>query len=119
MVRVLLCCHSTSSFLLTLLGQTIAVAHNPPGLTLHSMQDGHEERVLLLDQIHSSTLHAPRITGLWWTQDSRKQTGAPVADIFRRNNVIVVPCPSVIPISMPTGRLDRFSALHPKDSATT
>ncbi|KAF4572895.1 hypothetical protein EYR36_007405 [Pleurotus pulmonarius] len=79
-------------------GQTIAVAHNPPGLTLHSMQDGHEERVLLLDQIHSSTLHAPRITGLWWTQDSRKQTGVPVADIFRRNNVITGSAHSILKI---------------------
>ncbi|KAF7436837.1 hypothetical protein PC9H_003670 [Pleurotus ostreatus] len=79
-------------------GQTIAVAHSPPGLTLHSMQDGHEERVLLLDQIHSSTLHAPRITGLWWTQDSRKQTGVPVADIFRRNNVITGSAHSILKI---------------------
>ncbi|KAG5221887.1 nucleolar DEAD-box protein required for synthesis of 60S ribosomal [Salix suchowensis] len=78
--------------------------------------DGHEERVLLLDKVHSPISHAPRITGLWWTRDSRKQTGVPVADIFRRNNVIVVPYPSVIPMPMPTGRLDRFSALHPKDS---
>ncbi|KAL0571815.1 hypothetical protein V5O48_010145 [Marasmius crinis-equi] len=65
-------------------GQSIAVAHDPPALTVHSIQDGHEERVLRITQNPGEN---SKLTGVWW-RSQEKPVQTPTPDIFRRNNII-------------------------------
>lgn len=71
-------------------GQTIAIAHNPPRITIHSIHDGHMQRSF---PVHVSGLLAPysfQLTGMWW---SRKEPVAEkkgsIPDIFKRDGIIV------------------------------
>ncbi|TFK57285.1 hypothetical protein OE88DRAFT_1744863 [Heliocybe sulcata] len=68
-------------------GQTIAVAHNPPRITLHSMQDGRIERSYVVES------HAARrpflLTSVWWIRNQTEtQANNLIPDIFKRDNVI-------------------------------
>lgn len=75
----------------TCTGQTIAVAHDPPRVTLHSIQDGHQERSLAI----SPPLPAigprrrARLTGIWWLTQEKKESNGSIPDIFKRDNIIV------------------------------
>jgi len=70
-------------------GQSIAVAHDPPRITLHSIQDGQEERVLLVGT-PSNILRRPfRIRGVLWFQEEQNVTSSSIPDMFKRNNIIV------------------------------
>ncbi|KAL1737184.1 anaphase-promoting complex, cyclosome, subunit 4-domain-containing protein [Schizophyllum commune] len=62
-------------------GQSIAVAHDPPRITLHSIQDGREQSSF---PVECDT----RLTSLWWFKDERPQKKAIIPDIFKRNGVI-------------------------------
>ncbi|KAF5370216.1 hypothetical protein D9615_010061 [Tricholomella constricta] len=66
-------------------GQTIAVVHNPPQVTLHSLQDGAKRLTL---HISSSNAHVHRIVGVWWFQDERSVGASSIPDIFKRNDVV-------------------------------
>ncbi|KAL0071986.1 hypothetical protein AAF712_000909 [Marasmius tenuissimus] len=66
-------------------GQSIAVAHDPPAITIHSVQDGHEERALSVNQ---PVGEPSKFTGVWW-RSQEKPVQTPTPDIFRRNNIIV------------------------------
>ncbi|KAJ7181678.1 anaphase-promoting complex, cyclosome, subunit 4-domain-containing protein [Mycena crocata] len=66
-------------------GQSIAVAHDPPRVTLHSVQDGHEERSLVV----SIPSDAPRhITNVWWFRTEKTVSVKSIPDIFKRNGLI-------------------------------
>ncbi|KAJ6575135.1 anaphase-promoting complex, cyclosome, subunit 4-domain-containing protein [Mycena capillaripes] len=66
-------------------GQSIAVAHDPPRVTLHSVQDGHEERFLPLS---SSPTGSGRITDVWWFRTEKTVSVKAIPDIFKRNGLI-------------------------------
>ncbi|KAJ7092748.1 anaphase-promoting complex, cyclosome, subunit 4-domain-containing protein [Mycena epipterygia] len=66
-------------------GQSIAVAHDPPRVTLHSVQDGHEERSLYV----STPSDAPRhLTHIWWFRADKTVSVKAIPDIFKRNGLI-------------------------------
>lgn len=70
------------------LGQSIAVAHDPPRITLHSVQDGREERSLTVTPLGNDGTSG-HIAAIWWFQQEKKQTTSSIPDIFKRNNIIV------------------------------
>ena len=67
-------------------GQSIAVAHSPPRITLHSLQNGNEEHCL---PIQSSSRAHSCITGLWWFKKDYKSHKHAQPDMFRRGNTVV------------------------------
>lgn len=69
-------------------GQNIALAHDPPRITIHSVQDGHEERVLTIRQ----NLRRPSLrmtTMSWFQQEKPPPSLNTIPDILKRNNDIV------------------------------
>lgn len=80
-------CSEISFFAIT--GQSIAVAHDPPRITLHSIQDGHEERVLPVAISSNISRRSFRITGIWWFQDEPDVNTGSIPDMFKRNGTIV------------------------------
>ncbi|KAJ7706158.1 anaphase-promoting complex, cyclosome, subunit 4-domain-containing protein [Mycena rosella] len=66
-------------------GQSIAVVHEPPRVTLHSVQDGHEERSLLVSTPSEVTRH---ITNVWWFRTEKTVSVKAIPDIFKRNGLI-------------------------------
>lgn len=72
------------------LAQTIAIAHNPPRVTLHSVQDGHEERVLPVSlPLHLKPMRPVRLSNIWWLAREKQETYSSIPDIFQRGNDIV------------------------------
>lgn len=57
------------------------LVHHPPRITIHSIQDGHEERSLPL--AHEPT-DPVRLTGVWWFKDEKEAERDSIPDIFRR-----------------------------------
>jgi anaphase-promoting complex subunit 4 len=70
-------------------GQSIAVAHDPPRITLHSIQDGQEERALPVVTPSNTLRRSFCITGLWWFREEQMVTISSIPDMFKRNNTIV------------------------------
>lgn len=70
-------------------GQSLAVVHDPPQITLHSVQDG--KRLLLIPTPKQSPplRPTPRLMGIWWFLDDKTQKSSSIPDIFQRNDVIV------------------------------
>ncbi|KAI0094909.1 anaphase-promoting complex, cyclosome, subunit 4-domain-containing protein [Irpex rosettiformis] len=66
-------------------GQYIAVASNPPLVTLHSLQDGQQERALHIP-FHSPETN--RLTSIWWLNEYRTGKKAGIPDIFKRGGNI-------------------------------
>ncbi|KAJ7293596.1 anaphase-promoting complex, cyclosome, subunit 4-domain-containing protein [Mycena rebaudengoi] len=66
-------------------GQSIAVAHDPPRVTLHSVQDGNEERAL---PIASHFESSRRLTDVWWFRTEKTVSVKAIPDIFKRNDMI-------------------------------
>lgn len=87
-------------------GQSIAVVHDPPLITIHSMQDGSEERILALET-RSREVRASRV---WWFPSKRSDKINPSApDIFKRNGLIVcyfsLSTPTILTMALrPVGR---------------
>jgi len=77
------------------IGQSVAVIHNPPRITLHSVQDGSEERVLQITVPKNPSLQSNPVptslhaTGARWFQQEKKAVTTAIPDIFKRNDVIV------------------------------
>ena len=69
--------------------QTIVVAHDPPCITLHSVQDGRQEGVLQIQIPANVYRRTSRITGVSWFKDERVVARSSIPDIFRRNGLIV------------------------------
>jgi anaphase-promoting complex subunit 4 len=78
-------------------GQSIAIAHRPPRITLHSVQDGHEERVLHIQSSAATPTREHHITKIWWFQQEKVKVVNSIPDIFGRNNIIV--CVFSVPYS--------------------
>ena len=77
--------HSASHTKHITAGQAIALIHNPPRITIHSIQDGHEEHSpSFIDQLSESS----RLTGVWWFKDERQDVDS-IPDIFKRGLDIV------------------------------
>jgi anaphase-promoting complex subunit 4 len=77
------------------LGQSIAVAHDPPRITLHSIQDGREERRLSVGIQLNAQRRSCHVTGMWWFREEKLSANGSIPDIFRRGAVIVrAPCPN-------------------------
>lgn len=66
-------------------GQSIAVVHDPPRVTLHSIQDGHEERSLLISTSSEPVRH---VTNIWWFKTEKTVSLKSIPDIFKRNGLI-------------------------------
>nr|GAT44205.1 DEAD-domain-containing protein [Mycena chlorophos] len=62
-------------------GQSIAVVHDPPRVTLHSLQDGHQERAL-------SVSTSDHIKHVWWFRAEKPVDAKAVPDILKRNGLI-------------------------------
>ncbi|KAF7306941.1 DEAD-domain-containing protein [Mycena indigotica] len=62
-------------------GQSIAVVHDPPRVTLHSLQDGHEERTLSIPT-------SDRVKNVWWFRAEKTVEVKAVPDILKRNGLI-------------------------------
>lgn len=73
------------------IGQTIAVAHDPPRITLHSIQDGHQERLLPISTISPpvGVMCTTRLTGVWWSMQKKQDGTNRIPDIFKRGNDVV------------------------------
>lgn len=77
--------------------QSIAVIHDPPSVSLHSLQDGHNQLSLRLDVPSNSQKHACRLTGICWFRKENINNDAPVIpDIFKRNDVITGTAHSIL-----------------------
>jgi len=72
------------------LGQSIAVAHDPPRITIHSVQDGHEERFLPVTVPFDSRKRSFHIIGVWWFREEKTASPSSIPDIFKRNDIIVI-----------------------------
>jgi len=72
-------------------GQTVAVAHKPPRVTLHSIQDGHQERSIPISLELSAigTTRASNLSGIWWFMQEKKESQSDIPDIFKRGFDIV------------------------------
>ncbi|KAI0348023.1 hypothetical protein BDW22DRAFT_1319603 [Trametopsis cervina] len=67
-------------------GQYIAVANNPPLITLHSLQNGQQERTLSIPPLPSGGTH--NLASIWWFQEHREEKKANIPDIFKRGGDI-------------------------------
>ncbi|PFH54494.1 hypothetical protein AMATHDRAFT_134140 [Amanita thiersii Skay4041] len=80
-------------------GQSVVVLHDPPQITLHSVQDG--RRLMQLPILSGTTpqIHRqPHFTGIWWFRDDKAQKTSAIPDIFKRNDVITGSTLSVLRI---------------------
>lgn len=69
-------------------GQSVAVVHDPPQITLHSVQDGKRTLTIPTPEQPASIRPPPRLVGIWWFRDDRVQKSGSIPDIFKRNDVI-------------------------------
>ncbi|EJD03914.1 uncharacterized protein FOMMEDRAFT_167218 [Fomitiporia mediterranea MF3/22] len=69
-------------------GQTIVVAHYPPRISLHSLQNGREEHSLLVGSLPCGSPSSPRITGVWWFKRETKTDSKAMPDMLKRGNVV-------------------------------
>ncbi|KAF5390354.1 hypothetical protein D9757_002903 [Collybiopsis confluens] len=76
-------------------GQSIAVAHDPPRITLHSIQNGRTEHVIPVPVVGTSNIS--QLTDIWWFHQEKPEK-SPVPDIFRRDNIITGSVHSVLRI---------------------
>ncbi|EKM52609.1 uncharacterized protein PHACADRAFT_261151 [Phanerochaete carnosa HHB-10118-sp] len=72
----------------------IAAAHHPPLVTLHSIQDGREERKL--DVTKSIPGNSQELTHIWWYKEHRKETKPGIPDIFKRQDIITGSAHSIL-----------------------
>ena len=54
-------------------------------MTLHSLQDGQQERTLSI----SSNSGDNKLTGIWWLREYRAEKKASIPDMFKRGGDIV------------------------------
>lgn len=73
------------------LGLSILISHHPPRLSIHSIQDGRQERSVSFPSTSSSGLSRDfRITGVWWHKHENPPKKEPeMPDFFKRNKTIV------------------------------
>ncbi|GJJ09682.1 hypothetical protein Clacol_003906 [Clathrus columnatus] len=70
-------------------GMSILISHHPPRLSIHSIQDGRQERSVLFSPSSSETFPNFRITNVWWIKFiPPPKKGAEMPDFFKRNETI-------------------------------
>ncbi|KAF8641031.1 hypothetical protein AX17_000676 [Amanita inopinata Kibby_2008] len=69
-------------------GQSVAILHDPPLITLHSVQDGKRLLVLATPSPPSSVRRLPHLLGIWWFREDKRLKSSAIPDIFKRNDVI-------------------------------
>ncbi|KAK2461900.1 hypothetical protein APHAL10511_006363 [Amanita phalloides] len=69
-------------------GQSVAILHDPPQITLHSVQDGKRLLVVPIPKPSTSMQPMPHLTAIWWFHDDKTQRPSSIPDIFQRNDVI-------------------------------
>ncbi|KAH9946631.1 anaphase-promoting complex, cyclosome, subunit 4-domain-containing protein [Amylocystis lapponica] len=75
--------------------QTIAIAHEPAKITLHSIQDGHQERAVpLIPPL--TTIGRAHLTGIWWFSEEKKEENSSIPDIFKRGSNITGSAHSIL-----------------------
>jgi anaphase-promoting complex subunit 4 len=67
-------------------GLFIALAHDPPRVTIHSVQDGREQRSLVLPSLPEPSAALER---LWWFPAPQPFQDAQIPDVFQRNGIVV------------------------------
>lgn len=70
-------------------GQGVAFVHNPPQITLHSVQDGKKLLVVPTPRYSASVRQPPRLVRAWWFRDDKARKSSSIPDIFKRDDVIV------------------------------
>ncbi|KAI0312628.1 anaphase-promoting complex, cyclosome, subunit 4-domain-containing protein [Amylostereum chailletii] len=65
--------------------QTIVLIHDPPRITCHSIQDGHQEGVVPLVQVLDS---GSRLSNVWWFTEEKKSPKSSIPDIFKRGDIV-------------------------------
>ncbi|KAG6857580.1 hypothetical protein H0H87_000179 [Tephrocybe sp. NHM501043] len=66
-------------------GQSIVIAHHPPLVTLHSLQDGAKRLALPFRPHPDSEFRS--LVAIWWFREERLAKPSSIPDILRRNNV--------------------------------
>ncbi|KAF9466261.1 anaphase-promoting complex, cyclosome, subunit 4-domain-containing protein [Collybia nuda] len=74
-------------------GQSVAIVHDPPQVTLHSLQDGHK-----LDTLFIATPPSFRFTGVWWFKEEKAKNTSSIPDIFKRAGTITGTAHSILKI---------------------
>ncbi|KAF8591837.1 hypothetical protein K439DRAFT_607086 [Ramaria rubella] len=71
-------------------GMSILISHHPPRLSIHSIQDGRQERSVSFSVSASGTPSANfRVTGVWWYKHESPPKKEPeMPDFFKRNKTI-------------------------------
>ena len=64
------------------LGQTIVIAHQPPHITFHSIQNGRETMAISLDSREP-------LTALYWFQKENKKSKVAYPDLMKRGEIVV------------------------------
>ncbi|KAF8898719.1 anaphase-promoting complex, cyclosome, subunit 4-domain-containing protein, partial [Infundibulicybe gibba] len=77
-------------------GQSIAVAQNPPRVSLYALEDGQEILTLPIAEMPPPHGRLGRINAIWWFQDEKRTDTTPVPDIFRRGDVITGTAHSIL-----------------------
>ncbi|TFK41138.1 anaphase-promoting complex, cyclosome, subunit 4-domain-containing protein [Crucibulum laeve] len=77
-------------------GQSIAVAHDPPSITLHSIQDGVKHLTLPINTSPGPMKRTCRLTGLWWFREEKLKSTTSTPDIFQRGDVITGTAQSIL-----------------------
>ena len=76
-------------FLTAFPGQSIAVAHEPFRVTIHSVQDGQRQLAVPFNLTKPLQVNPRRIDGLYWFPDEETRSSDAIPDIFKRGTVVV------------------------------
>ncbi|TBU35229.1 anaphase-promoting complex, cyclosome, subunit 4-domain-containing protein [Dichomitus squalens] len=107
--------------------QSIAVASNPPMVSIHSIQDGKEIRSYPIELPYHKIL----VTGVWWFLEEKKVVGNGLPDIFKRGenitgsaHAILKGLPLLDPVqddtrSLGSSELFAFKGVRSKSAQTT
>jgi len=73
-----------------LAGMSILISHHPPRLSIHSIQDGRQERSVSFPLVSNGSATDFRVTGVWWLKHENPPRKEPeMPDFFKRNKTIV------------------------------
>ncbi|KAI0078893.1 hypothetical protein K474DRAFT_1659827 [Panus rudis PR-1116 ss-1] len=68
-------------------GTLIAVALDPPAVSLHYIENGRQRSISQLDTESMSGDATPSLTNIWWLRENKKHASS-MSDIFRRRGVV-------------------------------
>ena len=68
-------------------GQSVAILHDPPTVTIYSIQDGKKMVSIPIRDRHFPRAGKP--SGVWWLKNQEKSIREAIPDIFKRDGLIV------------------------------